>query len=308
MIERNDTRRIMLTVAVCLAPGLMMQAVLIDFTGVLANILTAAVVALVTERVCLSMTGVPFARQLTGGDASALVTGLILAAALPPGAIGPVAFATALALGLGKHAYGGLGNNVFNPAMVGYAIVLVSFPAAIASWPAVDGTDALTGATVLTLFKYRGAATVEGIWSDSAGFGQFAGADYEWVALTYGLGAAVLFARHLAAWRPAAGMILALILSAAVGYDNGSSVSLGSPSYHLFAGGVLLAAGFVVTDPVTHPTSHRGQWLFGISVGLLIFAIRAWGNYPDGIAFAVLLGNALAPYLDRRLAPRTSHD
>lgn len=303
----DNTRNIMLTVAACLVPGLVVQALLLDAVGVAANALTACVAALFTERLCLRMKGHAPIQPITGGDASALVTGLILAAAMPPGAIVPVAFATAAALALGKHAYGGLGNNVFNPAMVGYAIVLVSFPGALANWPVgftMDATDAVTGATVLTTFKYRGAATVEEVWTESAGFGQFAGAGYEWVALAYGFGAAVLIARRLAAWRPAVGMILAVGIAALLGYDNGSSASLGSPFYHLLGGGLLLAAGFVVTDPITHPANLRGQWLFGISVGLLVYSIRAWGNYPDGIAFAVLFGNSLSPYLDRALQRR----
>jgi electron transport complex protein RnfD len=85
-----------------------------------------------------------------------------------------------------------------------------------------------------------------------------------------------------------------------VGYDNGSSASLGSPLYHLFSGATLLAAGFVLTDPVTHPRHSRDQWLFGAIVGAAVFAIRSWGNYPDGIAFAVLLANSVTPFLDRR--------
>lgn len=310
MPEQNtDTRRIMLIVLGCLLPGLAVQAVLIDVTGVLLNVLVAAAVALLTDRLCLWLrapqrqAGRHLLPAPGASDASAAVTALILAAALPPGASAAVALATATALALGKHAYGGLGNNVFNPAMVGYAVALVSLPLSTASWPAAatTGTDALTGATVLTTFKYRGAATVDGIWTEAAGFGQLAGAGYEWVALAFAIGGVILVLRGFAAWRPAVGMLIALSVAALAGYDNGSSASLGSPIYHLFAGGTLLAAGFVLTDPVTHPAGPRGQWLFGITVGLLVYAIRAWGNYPDGIAFAVLLGNALTPYLDRRL-------
>ncbi len=304
----------MLIVAGCLIPGLAVQAALIDPTGVLLNVLTATGVALLTDRVCLRLQGARRApgllltKELTASDTSALVTALILAAALPPGAISAVALATLTALALGKHAYGGLGNNVFNPAMVGYAVALVSLPISTASWPAGSAlsTDALTGATLLTTFKYRGAATIEGIWTEASGFGELAGAGYEWAALAFAIGGAILIFRGLAAWRPVAGMLTALVLAALAGYDNGSSASLGSPVYHLFAGGTLLAALFVLTDPVTHPSGHRAQWLFGFAVGLLVYAIRAWGNYPDGIAFAVLLGNALTPYLDRRVPARES--
>ena len=309
----TSAQRIMLSAALALIPGLALLAVLIDPVGVILNVVTACLVALATDRVCLRLrqpaSASPLlASQLTVSDASALVTALILAAALPPGAIGPVALATVTALALGKHAYGGLGNNVFNPAMVGYAVALISLPVSTASWPLTTSvtTDALSGATVLTAFKYRGAATVDGIWAEAAGFGSFAGVGYEWAALAFGIGGAFLIYRRVAAWRPVAGMLTALVLAALAGYDNGSSASLGSPIYHLFAGGTLLAAGFVVTDPVTHPASHRAQWLFGLTVGFVVYAIRAWGNYPDGIAFAVLLGNALTPYLDRRFSNQES--
>jgi electron transport complex protein RnfD len=308
--QKPDAQRIMLIVAGCLMPGLILQAALIDPIGVTLNILTASIVALFTDRICLRLRGSLdlLTTKFTVSDTSALVTALILAAALPPGALPAVALATLTALALGKHAYGGLGNNIFNPAMVGYAVALVSLPISTASWPAasVAGTEALTGATVLTTFKYRGAATIDGIWTETWGFGQFAGAGYEWVALAFAVGGAILVFRGLAAWRPVAGMLIALTAAALVGYDNASSASLGSPTYHLFAGGTLLAATFVVTDPVTHPSNHRAQWLFGLIVGLLVYAIRAWGNYPDGIAFAVLLGNALTPYLDRRLTATES--
>ena len=296
----------MLTVAGCLVPGLMLQALLLDPLGVGQNILTAVTVAVGCERACAGSGAGRLARRLTEGDASALVTGLILAAALPPGTVPAVALATACALLLGKHVYGGLGNNVFNPAMVGYAVVLISYPDVLSRWPAAWGSsvDGLSGATVLTVFKYRGAATVEDIWTRANGFGVLAGAGYEWIALAFAAGGAWLFYRGLAAWRPAAGMLLALTLAGFAAYDGGSSASLGSPLYHLFGGSVLLAAAFVVTDPVTHPESHRGQWLFGALVGGMVFLIRAWGNYPDGIAFAVLLANGVTPLLDRHFFRR----
>ena len=299
-VRNPSSRTIMLTAAACLIPGLAVEAVLFEALPVLASVTAALATAVATEWACIGARG--RSMDLRSMDPSALVTALILAAALPPGAIAPVAGATAAALVLGKHVYGGLGNNVFNPAMVGYAVVLVSFPGAVADWPvAVAATpDALTGATTLTVFKYRGSATVDEIWQVANGFGLLGGLRWEWVSLTFLAGGLLLFALRMAAWRPCVGMLAALAVLALAGYDNGSSDSLGSPFYHFFSGATLLAACFVVTDPVTHPAGHRDQWLFGILVGTLIFVIRAWGNYPDGIAFAVLLANALSPWLNRR--------
>jgi Na+-translocating ferredoxin:NAD+ oxidoreductase subunit D len=297
MVVRN-TRSIMLLVTACMAPGLLLQALLIS-PRLLINLGVAATVALLTEALCLKLRGVHSQLRMT--DGASLITALIIAAAMPPAVpLGVLVLATVTAVGLGKHAYGGLGNNVFNPAMVGYAVALLSFPLALSGWPTV--VDSLSGATPLTVFEFRGAATVSDIWQPENGFGQFGAAGWEWVNLAYMAGGLVLLAMRLAAWRVVAGMLAGMGLLAAAGYDNGSSASFGSPLYHWFTGSTMLAAFFVVTDPVTHPNTLPGQWLFGLLVGALTLLIRTFGSYPDGIAFAVLLANAATPYLDRRLA------
>ena len=297
-VKTFDTRRIMLIVSLCLVPGLLAQMILLG-SGVAQNLLITATVALATETACLRLLSRPVAASIT--DGSSLVTVLILAAALPPACDWPVvAVATIAALGLGKYAYGGLGNNVFNPAMVGYAVVLISFPAALAVWP--SDTDALSGATALSELRFRGSQTIDDLQLTQVGSGTFGPAGWEWINVAYLLGGSALILLKLIAWRTSAGMLLALGALAAATWDNGSSASHGSPLFHWLAGGTLLAGFFVVTDPVSHPTSHRGQWLFGLLVGTIVFVIRAFGNYPDGIAFAVLLANAATPYLDRRLA------
>ncbi len=288
----------MLLVSACLAPGLLLEAMLIDWR-VLPNALLAVIMAAATEAACLKLRGRYTLEKVR--DNSNLVLALIIAAALPPAVpVGVLACAVMIAVALGKHAYGGVGNNVFNPAMVGYAAVLLSFPLALSSWP--GPVDALSGATTLTIFKYRGGATVDEIWQSANGFGILGSAGWEWVSLAYLAGGIVLLLKRLGAWRVSAGMLTGLALPAALAYDGGSSASLGSPLYHLFSGGAMLAAFFVVTDPVTHPVTERGQWLFGLLAGALTFLIRSFGSHPDGIAFAVLLANATTPYLDRRLA------
>lgn len=294
----------MLLVATCLVPGLIVTASLIS-PLILLNAAVAAMIATATEATCLKLTGRLDRRRLT--DGSSLVTALIIAAAMPPTVpLAVLAFATITAIALGKYAYGGLGNNIFNPAMVGYAAALLSFPLALSTWP--DQIDGLSGATALTAFKFRGGATVADIWSPDNGFGSLGGASAEWINAAFLAGGLVVVLLRLAAWRVSAGMLFGMVLIAAAGYDNGSSASFGSPGYHLFTGGTMLAAFFVVTDPVTHPASARGQWLFGLLVGSLTVLIRVFGSQPDGIAFAVLLANAATPYLDRRLAtPGNAH-
>jgi electron transport complex protein RnfD len=299
-----NTRTVMLWVLVALAPGF---ALACHFYGAryLVNLAGAGVLALATEALLLRLRGRPLRPALV--DGSALVTAALLVLALPPTVpwyvlvIGVVA-----ALGLGKHVYGGLGNNPFNPAIVGYAIVLLSFPAALATWP--TNTDALSGATALTTFKYREGLTVADVWRADLGFGTLGGNPAEWLNIAFLAGGLVLAARRLLAWRVPVALLATLGVLALAGYDQGSSSSLGSPLYHWFSGATMLGAWFFATDPVTHPSSPRGQILFGCLVGSVTFAIRAFGAYPDGIAFGILLGNGCSAWLDRPRHPRSRQE
>jgi electron transport complex protein RnfD len=309
---QRSTRHIMLLAIGFLIPGALVQMAFFG-VAVALNLLITVLAVLACEALCLYLIREPSAsiREPSAAehppayrlpdrllDGSALVTACLLALALPPDVPWPVLLIAAIAaVGIGKYAYGGLGNNIFNPAMVGYAIVLVSFPK-LMGWP--TNVDTLSGATVLTTFKFRTGTTVEDIWTPLNGFGSIAGAQWEWINVAFLLGGLALVAWRLIAWRIPLAMLATIGILAAFGYDNASSNSLGSPFFHWFSGGTMLAAFFVATDPVTHPVSTRGQWLFGIVVGAMTFCVRAFGNYPDGTAFAILLANAITPYVDRR--------
>ena len=287
----------MLWVLVALIPG---AAAMIYFygAGYLLNLTIAITAALTMEAVCLSIRHKPLSQSC---DASAIVTGVLLALALPPAAPASViVVAVAAAIGLAKHLYGGLGHNLFNPALVGYAVVLVSFPSALAQWPVP--TDGLTSATALVSLRYREGLTIAEAWRASGGFGSLGGHAWEWINAGFLAGGVMLCALRLAAWRVALSMLATISLLAATTFDMGSSASAGSPTFHLFTGATMLGAFFFATDPVTHPAVHRGQVIFGVTAGAVTFAVRAYGNYPDGIAFGILLANALTPYLDKRLA------
>ncbi|MEZ5557172.1 MAG: RnfABCDGE type electron transport complex subunit D [Pseudomonadales bacterium] len=290
------TRRIMGTVLLSLLPGL---GALCYFNGpgYLPRLACAAALALTLEAALLRLRG----RQPTvlPGDFSALVTATLLVLALPPGVPYPaLLLAVSAALLIGKHLYGGLGSNPFHPAVVGYAMTLVCFPTALALWPsALDGT---TGATALTSFRHREGLTVADVWRPEFGFGSFGALGWEWINMAFLAGGLVLVALRIAAWRVPAGMLGCLCLLAMLGYDSGSSSSLGSPLMHCFTGSTMLAAFYFATDPVTHPASRRGQWLFGAVIGAMTFVVRSFGNYPDGIAFGILLANGATPWLDRR--------
>ena len=262
---------------------------------VLVQAIIAVAAALLTELICLRLRGAPVVAL---GDGSAVVTALLIVMALPPATpLGVTVCAAVLAISLGKHAFGGLGQNVFNPAMVGYAMVLVSFPAALATWPVP--ADALSGATLLEVIKHDHGRTLAELQLDPV-FGRIGAWGFEWIGVAALAGGLFLLARGLIAWRVCVGVLVTCGLLAVALHDSGSSDSLGTPIQQWFSGGLILAAFFVATDPVTHPRSHRAQWLFAFVVGSTTMAIRGFGNYPDGIAFAILLGNACTPWLDRR--------
>lgn len=287
----------MLTVLGALAPGAVLLCFYFGF-GYLPRLALACAVGAASEAAALALQRRPVQPALA--DGSVLVTCTLLTLALPPDVpLHVLVVAVLAAVGVGKHVYGGLGSNPFNPAIVGYTLVLVSFPAALATWPVP--TDGVTGATALTTLRHRDAATIAEIWSHANGFGALGGFCWEWINVAFLAGGVFLATRRIIAWRVPAALLGTLGLLAALGYDSGSSESLGSPAFHWFSGGTCLAACFFATDPVTHPVTHRGQILFGIGIALVAFVVRAFGNYPDGLAFGILLANAATPYLDRRL-------
>ena len=279
----------MIRVAVALVPAALAAAWCFG-PGVLANIAIAVVAGVVVEAAWVWARS----RSLDAvKDGSTPVTCALIALCVPPGLHpGILLVAVVIAVIVAKQLYGGLGRNLFNPAMAGYAAVLVAYPQAFASW------DAATGATALDAFRFREGATVDEIWAAPA-FGLLGARGFEIVGGAALAGGLYLCAVRIANWRFPVAVLGTLGICAALGYDNGSSSSLGSPLFHWFSGGTMLAAFFIATDPVTAPSVPAAQWIFGIGIGVAIFVIRAFGGYPDGIAFAVLLGNLAAPALDR---------
>lgn len=323
----NRTTQVMLTVCLATLPGLM--ALVWHFgPGPLINVLLASIFALTLEALALKLRERPIGFYLR--DGSALVTGILLGLALPPYVPWWLIFVGVFfAIVIAKHLYGGLGYNPFNPAMVGYVVLLISFPLPMTQWvlPAeltqqtptlidtllglAQGTqglpDGITGATPLDAFRQNTGELVLDVYAQSPvlAAGQWAGAGFEWVNLGFLLGGALLLQQRIFTWHAPVGMLATLLLLSALFYDGGSSNSAGSPWLHLLSGGTMLGAFFIVTDPVTSTTSTKGRLIFGAGVGLLVFCIRTWGNYPDAVAFAVLLMNFAAPFIDYYTTPRT---
>ncbi|MEM9743200.1 MAG: RnfABCDGE type electron transport complex subunit D [Pseudomonadota bacterium] len=286
-----------LTVALLL-PGVLVQSALLG-AATLLHVCLAITLAVILEGMYTGRLWAPQTAWIRRLDGAAALTGALVALALPPAT--PIAItlvAVALALGLGKYAYGGLGNNPFNPAMVGYALVLVSFPDVLADGSVIAAVtlDALSGATPLDAAAHRSAST----WAEfetTAAVGMFGGARWEWINAGFLAGGVGLLALRICHWRVPVAVLLGVTATAFLLHDNGSSRSAGSPLFHLFSGSTMLCAWFIATDPVSQPSHPRAQWLFGLLIGTLIVLIRGFGSWPDGTAFAVLLANGAAPWL-----------
>ncbi len=292
----------MLVTAAALLPGVATMTWVYG-AGVLRNVLIMTGLTLAVELICLVMRGHRTLAQFQNeaGNFSWLITAWLIAVCLPPDTdVIVMAWAALAAIGLAKHAYGGIGHNVFNPAMAGYAVVLTAFADRVDHWPlpaSIDHTpvDALTGATQLSFFRYQEGFTTAEFESAFAPIL----AQQEWIALAFLAGGLGLLAVKVIAWRVTLGMFAGLTLGVLAFFDAGSSSSLGSLTFHLASGGFMVAAFFVVTDPVTHPRTPQYQWALGLFCGLMIVVIRGFGAYPDGIAFAVLLANCCTPLLNR---------
>ncbi|MCB1647804.1 MAG: RnfABCDGE type electron transport complex subunit D, partial [Pseudomonadales bacterium] len=315
----TDTRRIMLLVIAALLPG---SATMTWYfgAGVTLNIVVAISLALLMEAAVLAARGQSF-KPLT--DGSAVITAWLLALAVTP--LLPFwMLATGLffAIVIAKHLYGGLGHNTFNPAMVGFAVLIVSFPLQMSQWPVayselpfaqlmdyklnnLAGWDGVTGATPLDEMKFRGAQTLEEFWRAGIEARHLNREAWQVVNLAFLLGGIALILLRVIDWRIPTAMLLTLGALALLFLDGGSSESLGSPIFHWLTGATMLGAFFIATDPVTSPDSARGLWIFGIGTALLTFIIRTLGAYPEGLAFAILLMNAATPLIEQIRWSRT---
>lgn len=286
--------------------------------SVLIQIALAASSALAAEALCLKIRGLPIRPYLR--DGSALVTGVLIAVAFPPlGAWWLVVVASAFAIILIKHIYGGLGNNLFNPAMAAYAMMLISFPAQMSQWspighgldamqqitwiflralPANLSLDAISSATPLDivrtqLLSNQGLQNLDELtWSQSR-LG---------LALAWVLGGLYLWQRKIIDWRAPVAMLSTLALLALL-FHSINPTQYPTAPFYLLHGATLLGAFFIITDPVSCSTTPLGKLIFGAGVGALVFIIRTWGNFPDAMAFAVLIMNITVPFLDRYTRP-----
>lgn len=300
------------TVLLAALPGLLALFWLYGW-GVLINLLLAVISALLVEAGVASLRRQAVHPTLC--DRSALVSAMLLAVALP--AYCPwwlTVTATASGLLFGKHLYGGVGKNSFNPAMLGFALSMVLFPQAMTHWPGhgldfpsalqqvfnpAPAPDAWAQATALDSLRINKSLTIDELFVSNPAFGRFGGRGVEWVNLAFLLGGLWLLQRRIFSWHAPVGMLASLFVISLLCWNGSGSDSHGSPLFHLLSGATMLGAFFIVTEPVSGAKSALARLLFGIGVGLLTYLIRTWGGYPDGVAFAVLLMNLLVPTLER---------
>ncbi len=321
--------RVMATVMLALAPATLFGFWLHGWPAILLW-LVALVTALATEALTIRLQDRPVKPALM--DGSGLLTAWLLALSLPPWAPWWIAaVGSAFAVVVAKQVFGGLGQNVFNPAMAARVMLLISFPVEMTAWVrpvpitsgaapdlaqslditfAGQGLDAMASASLLGHVKTElgrglelGPVLANAYQPDLMLMGNRVGSLGETGAILILLGGLFLILRRIITWHGPAAMLLGVALPALVAWLIAPQ-AYPDPLYHLLAGGVMLGAFFIITDPVTSPNSPWGMFAFGLGVGLLTWIIRAWGGYPEGVAFAVLLMNAATPVIDRYLKPR----
>ncbi|GFE84550.1 electron transport complex subunit RsxD [Steroidobacter agaridevorans] len=328
-VAHDSVGRVMRIVIYALLPTVALHVMFFG-AGLLVQIVLGAATALISEALALRLRHKPFEPFLK--DGSAIVTAILLALCLPP--LAPwwlVVSGTAFAILLAKHLYGGLGANPFNPAMVGYAVLLVSFPVQLLQWLPPAGMDieqaklsmgetiqtiltgslpsrltwdAVTSPTPLDALRTNLKMGMTMAEAQAAPiFGALGGRGWEWINLATLAGGLALLQLRIIRWHIPVAMLGAIVVCASLMYMIDPGTYAG-PIFHLTSGASLLGAFFIATDPISAATSDRGRLIYGAGIGVLTYVIRTWGGYPDGVAFAVLLMNLSVPLIDRYTIPR----
>lgn len=317
----------MLQVQIAAIPALLTHIYLFGF-GIVVQWMLAVATLIVVEYVMLKMRGRPVMPFMTDMSALITVTGLVFC--IPPEA--PwwiIVSGSAFALIFGKHLYGGLGYNPFNPAMLGYAFLLISFPLQMTQWslpmnlsghalgfmdsasyiltgqiPGIT-LDAITGATPLNEVRTgisQGISVVDTLHNDSNS-NLFGLSSWGWVNVAFMVGGIWMIITRSISWQFPVGFLGSLAVISFV-FNQIDPNTYAPVSFTLLSGGTMLAAFFIITDPVTASTTPKGKFIYACGIGVLVYVIRNWGAFPDGIAFAILLMNIAVPLIDQYTQPR----
>ena len=305
-IEKN-----MYGVLIALVPTFIFSIVFFGLGAILVT-LTSVVACLVFEYVIQKYL---MKQRPTIWDGSAIITGVLLAFNLPSSLpLWIVVIGALVAIGIGKMSFGGLGNNIFNPALVGRVFLLISFPVQMTTWAVPNGfatADAVTGATPLALVKEAvkngqavgDALSSAGLTTGNLILGNIGGSLGEVAAIGLLLGFAYMLIRKIISWHIPVAIFATVIVFSGI-LNLADPAQFAGPVFHLFTGGLMLGAIFMATDYVTSPMTHKGMLIYGVGIGLLTVIIRVFGAYPEGMSFAILIMNGFTPLINRYCKPR----
>lgn len=305
-IEKN-----MYGVLIALIPAFIFAVIYFGFEAITVT-LTSVVACILFEYLIAKFI---LKQQPAIWDGSAIITGVLLAFNVPSSLpLWILVIGALVAIGVGKMSFGGLGNNIFNPALVGRVFLLISFPVQMTTWPTPQGfatTDAVTGATPLGIVKeaFKSGTSVSEALA-SAGFtngdlvmGNIGGSLGEVAAIALFLGFAYMLIRKIITWHIPVAIFVTVILFTGI-LNLADPSKFASPIFHLLSGGMMLGAIFMATDYVTSPMSRKGMWIYGIGIGLLTVIIRVFGAYPEGMSFAILIMNGCTPLINKYCKPQ----
>lgn len=333
--SHKSLNKLMLTVIAACIPGFIAQVIFFG-TGVVIQLVLALITVSVAEATIMKMRKRPTFQTLK--DGSAWLTGVLLALSIPP--LAPwwiIVIGCLFSIVIVKQLYGGLGFNLFNPAMAAYVLLLISFPVQMTAWlPVSDllgnsidfsqqlgviftdftatgfsvdqlrvGIDGMTMATPLDTVKTdiaHGLTASESMQSPL--FNEWVGKGWGWVNLGFLIGGLYLIKSKVINWHIPVSLIVTLAVCSGIGYIASPGTEAGI-IFHLFSGATMFAAFFIATDPVSAATTNKGRLIYGAIIGLLIYLIRTFGGFPDAVAFAVILLNMAVPLIDYYTQPRT---
>jgi electron transport complex protein RnfD len=301
--DKDSVPKIMYTVIIALLPAVFASVYFFRLRAI-ALYLTCLVACVVTEAIFLVVRKKPFQSLW---DGSVAITALLLAMTLPPGlSLDMVAIGSVVAIAIGKQVFGGLGYNIFNPALVGRAFLQTAFPVAMTTWipPATLHVDTATFATPLGSLKFQ-EAVVQGSLTPLKDlfWGNTGGCLGETSAIALLLGAVILLSKKTINWRIPAGIILALSAFTGI-FWLANPIKFAPPVFHILAGGLLIGAFFMATDMVTSPITPKGTWIFAFGIGFMVGLIRLFGGFPEGVMYSILFMNTFVPLLNRTFRPR----
>lgn len=296
IFAEKSTQKMMKDVIVALIPATFVSIYFFRVRAII--LLLVSIFSCVTFEAAIQ---VLMKRKVTINDFSAVVTGILFALVMPPSLpIWASVIGCLVAIGLAKQLFGGLGFNIFNPALLGRAFLMAAFPIYMTRWSEPITLDAVTGATPLGLVKFEHILDIN-YWN--LFLGNISGSLGETSSLALIIGGIYLLIKKTIDWRIPLAYIGTVFI---VGFVTNliAPDMYGGAMFHILAGGLLIGAVFMATDPVTSPVTKTGRWIFGVGCGLITMIIRLWGGLPEGVMYSILLMNALTPILNRTTRPR----